>query len=145
MLSVLHKTGYFHMRLYPFSGNESLLVRLRMGAIGAGMWGVFPISACGEVHLVAGTVWEKETKRERSRYASLPRKTARSQKDQVAFTARPIPRTTSPATRRPDKINDKEAPAGSGPPVSGNIEPNDSPVHSLTQMPAQKYCLTSAP
>ena len=60
-----------------------------------------------------------------------------SQMDQVAPMARPIPLTANAETRRPDKNNDMEAPAGNGPPVSGNIEPSVSPVHSLTQMPTQ--------
>jgi hypothetical protein len=60
-----------------------------------------------------------------------------SQTDQVVPIARPVPLAAKAETRRPDKINGIEAPAGNGPPVSGSIEPSVSPVHSLTQMPTQ--------
>jgi hypothetical protein len=62
MLSLLHKTGHFHMGLYPFSGNKSLSVRLKVGTIDAGMWGVFPMPAHGDVYLMAGVAWERGTK-----------------------------------------------------------------------------------
>ena len=50
------------MGLYPFSENGSFTVRLKVGAVDAGMWGVFPMPAYGDVYLMAGIAWERGTK-----------------------------------------------------------------------------------
>ena len=67
----------------------------------------------------------------------VPGKGKKRRDDQVTLRVCPMPRTVKAETSRPERINDIEAPAGNEPPVSGSIEPSDSPVHSFTQMPTQ--------
>jgi hypothetical protein len=122
-----------------------------MGGNRGRVWGVFPIA---EGRGCLYRPWHypgeglKEFVGERPEMKSLPRngrrvsllavrQGPRGQSDQVALTARPMPRTARVETSRPDRISDMEAPTGEGPPVSGSIDPSDSPVHSFTQMPTQ--------
>ena len=80
--------------------------------------------------------WQVRRKAPRGVAPYLKRIGRQRQMGQLALAARPTPRTTSAETSRPDRTSDTEAPA-SAPPVSGSIEPNVSPVHSLAQMPTQ--------